>query len=534
MRTPFTPFLHVISTRAVPLIRGAALIAAAVIVLLNPGSVRADNFLINFETYATGSVNGQDGWSSTGAAGAGCALYDHAISGNTTGIVALGAKSLRISNAVTSGCFSDQTFSRSLANEAGESSAESNGLSGGTRQRHFEAQWDFASTVPGAEQPGLSVVASPDRGDGARMSWIQMADTPGGLAVNFYDYQHNAGDFVFTSVASNLARNAAHTIRVTMDFVDGPANDVVRVYVDGTLRHTGTSWEDYFRDWESNPSRTVDSILFRTGGTAAPATAGYGFLIDNMQIMSSAPLGACAALTTGSTITLLSDCTTSQTILVPAGFTLDGAGYTLTAVDPPGGHFLGAIVKNAGTTANVRNLTVTTAGLTDACDSGNDRLRGILFEGAAGAITNNRVLHIKQGVNSGCQEGNAIEARNAPYDTTGADLNVTISGNTISDYQKNGITASGSVAATITNNTVTGAGAIDYIAQNGIQVSYGATANMSGNTVSGNNYTPAAWLACGILYYQADGVKASKNVLFANERDQCNIGRGGGNFNPAP
>ena len=69
-----------------------------------------------------------------------------------------------------------------------------------------------------------------------------------------------------------------------MDFYDGIANDVVRVYVNGALRHVGTSWEDYFRDCESNPTRTVDSILFRTAGAAAPATAGNGFLIDNLSL----------------------------------------------------------------------------------------------------------------------------------------------------------------------------------------------------------------------------------------------------------
>jgi hypothetical protein len=214
-----------------------------------------------------------------------------------------GAQSLRVSNAVTSGCFGDQTFSRSLVNEAGEATAANNGMSGGVRQTHFEAKWDFASTVTGAEQPGLSVVASPDRGDGARMSWVQMADTPTGLAVNFSDFQDRApfgssgnlgagcgaeDDFFTTNVASGLSRAVPHTILVTMDLLDGPRNDIVRVYVDGVLRHTGTSWEDYFRYCEGwDASRTVDSVLFRTGGAAAPATAGNGFLIDNLTTMSA-------------------------------------------------------------------------------------------------------------------------------------------------------------------------------------------------------------------------------------------------------
>jgi hypothetical protein len=272
-----------------------------------------DTVAVDFEspTYTTGTINGQDSWSSTGAAGSGCAVYDHAVdsSGGTTGF---GARSLRISNAVTSGCFGDQTFSKSLPDEVGETTAHNGGMSGGARRPHFEAEWSFASTVPGAEQPGLSVVASPDRGDGARMSWVQMKDTPSGLEVNFSDYQDfapfgsnsNHADgrsgsdgFYQTTVATGLDRTVPHTIKITLDALEGPHNDIVKVYVDGVLLHTGTSWEDYFR-WvdESLPaevSRTVDSVLFRTGGTAAPATAGKGFLIDNLTLRSQFVVDAC-------------------------------------------------------------------------------------------------------------------------------------------------------------------------------------------------------------------------------------------------
>ncbi|MEZ4519230.1 MAG: hypothetical protein R3C44_21215 [Chloroflexota bacterium] len=49
-----------------------------------------------------------------------------------------------------------------------------------------------------------------------------------------------------------------------MELVDGLANDVVNVYLDGVLVHTGTSWEDYFRDCEPPSSRTADSLAFFT------------------------------------------------------------------------------------------------------------------------------------------------------------------------------------------------------------------------------------------------------------------------------
>lgn len=261
--------------------------------LITIPTARADSATIDFNSYNLGSIHTQDGWSSSGSAGSGCAVYDHAVVDNTYGYAAFGARSLRISNAVASGCFGDQTFSRSLADEAGETSAQSGGLSGGARQPFFEASWDFASTVPGSEQAGLSVVASPDRGDGARMSWVQMADGPSGLAVNFFDYQTGVG-FVSTPLASGLDRTVPHNIRNQIWFVDGAANDIVRVWVDGVLEHTGTSWEDYFRDQEGNPTRTVDSILFRTSGTGVPALLGNGFLIDNLGLFSG-PASPCTS-----------------------------------------------------------------------------------------------------------------------------------------------------------------------------------------------------------------------------------------------
>src|SRR5437588_9945138 len=66
---------------------------------------------------------------------------------------------------------------------------------------------------------------------------------------------------------------------------------------------------------------------------------------------------------------------------------------------------------------------------------------------------------------------------------------VLIDNNVVRDYQKNGITANGDVAATITNNSVQGAGRVDYIAQNGIQFGSGATGQVSGNSMTDNVYT---------------------------------------------
>lgn len=280
--------------------------------LLFSGVAAADTVSVNFENppYTLGNINAQDGWSALGSAGSGCASYDEGVAGSL-GTAGFGLQSFRISDAVTSGCFGDQAFSRSLSNEAGETSAQNGGLSGGTRQNHYEASFDIASAVPGSLQPGLHISVSPDRGDGARMSYLRFEDQTDGIHVHFADYQDvapfgsltvpsdgcGAGDDFTDSDIATLNRSTPHTIKFVIDFVDGPNNDVVKIYVDGVLVHTGTTWEDYFRwctesgggvvnDAAADASRTVDSMLFRAGGDAVPGDLNNGFLVDNLSLTS--------------------------------------------------------------------------------------------------------------------------------------------------------------------------------------------------------------------------------------------------------
>ena len=166
-------------------------------------------------------------------------------------------------------------------------------MSGGVRQPHFEAQFDIASTML-AQQAGLALSVAPDRGDGARMSYLRFEDTATGIDVFFDDVQGttNPANFVETQIATGLSRSSVHTAKFVIDFVSGPSNDVVKIYMDGVLVHTGTSWENYYRfDSESNPtlvsnSRTVDSLLFRAGGDSVPSNLGKGYLFDNVSLFS--------------------------------------------------------------------------------------------------------------------------------------------------------------------------------------------------------------------------------------------------------
>ncbi|OGG57860.1 hypothetical protein A2765_06630 [Candidatus Kaiserbacteria bacterium RIFCSPHIGHO2_01_FULL_56_24] len=256
---------------------------------------KADSVSVDFEapTYVLGSINGQDGWGP-----AVNPAYDQEVD-SSMGTLGFGAQSLRMSNAVTSGSFGDWVFSKSLGDEAGETLAQNGGMSGGVRQPHFEAEFDLASFMPLVHQPDLQVSVSPDRGDGARMSYLRFNDMPDGIHVIFADYQDGVvepagtcatGDnFVLTDIAT-LDRTVPHSIKFSMDFVDGQNNDVVEIYIDGFLMHAGTSWEGYFNYCELNPTRTVDSLLFqaRTSAGTAPATDEEGFLFDNLSLMSGA------------------------------------------------------------------------------------------------------------------------------------------------------------------------------------------------------------------------------------------------------
>jgi hypothetical protein len=296
------------------------------------GLASADSRGINFEVsqgYHPGSIQDQpgvtpppNGWGGSFPPGVINPAIDQQVVANWPGRPpSFGFQSWRISNGYASGSFADMPFSPSLTNEAGETDAQNLIYSGGIRQNHFDVQYSFTSADPDNPVEGDSYVSSsPDRGDGARMSYVRLEDHPAGIEVWFSDYRDNApygqygtpvsaqkgcsleDDFTDIKVAT-VSRGRAHSVRLAIDFVDGPRNDVVKVYVDGSLRYVGTTWEDYFR-WcpesgggTGNPandrSRTVDSMLYRVGGVPHPQNIGRGFLIDNLFYSSSNSARGC-------------------------------------------------------------------------------------------------------------------------------------------------------------------------------------------------------------------------------------------------
>lgn len=102
-----------------------------------------------------------------------------------------------------------------------------------------------------------------------------------------------------------------------------------------------------------------------------------------------------------------------------------------------------------------------------------------------------------------------------------------IDGNTIWNYQKGGIVANGQgTSVQVDDNTVSGQGPVDWIAQNGIQIGYGASAQVMRNDVSGNSYTGTSTVSGGIIvvggtcygpYPYTTGVQIVGNTVTNND-----------------
>ncbi|HEX7708862.1 MAG TPA: right-handed parallel beta-helix repeat-containing protein [Thermoanaerobaculia bacterium] len=229
--------------------------------------------------------------------------------------------------------------------------------------------------------------------------------------------------------------------------------------------------------------------------------------------------GDCSFTFSGDKMFLDEDCTTETSIVVPHGMTLDCAYNTITAVDPPGGSFLGAVVRNGGAEAHVTQCIVTTFNLKNGCKAGDDRLRGIMLEGASGSVTDNFVQNINKGA-SGCQEGNAIEIRNAPFDGTHpATKNVSVLSNQVSAWQKTGILANGDLKVTIRGNTVTPSATQANLAANGIQMAYGAAGTIENNNVGGNSWCCTDYVATAVLLIDTAPSIVRNNIMNAGNAD---------------
>lgn len=197
------------------------------------------------------------------------------------------------------------------------------------------------------------------------------------------------------------------------------------------------------------------------------------------------------------------------------------------------------VIWGAGAHVTVSGLTV--AGVMPTNHScANNEFGVLVISGGTATLDNDRVRDIRDSDHTlyGCQFGNAIQIGREHWPTA-ANFNTTrienfvghatITGTTVSGYQKDGIVVdSPGSTANMSYNTVNGSNRDSQlspiIAQNGIEVLRGAYAHVRNNTVTGNTYTGTSGASSsGILVYGGCGdplvkhVEVDGNLLINND-----------------
>ena len=254
----------------------------------------------SFENFVDGTINNQFGWTVEDQWGNSANLFDQVIT-----LDAGGARVWQMSSAITSLSYSNQPCSPITAEVAGEPGSSLWNDQGPDSNQPFDPPHYGANatvstfytrvvfgSATGAPQPGLSLTLSAfAKQSNARMSWVGLGDSGSGIVLGFYDY---VDSFRFTAIATDLSYTDLHTVETTIEFMAGPANDVVKVFLNGTLIHTGLSWEAYYySNLQIVPGeprlQAVNSLHFRAGGDSAPATAGAGYYFHAVEVSNTLP-----------------------------------------------------------------------------------------------------------------------------------------------------------------------------------------------------------------------------------------------------
>ena len=225
------------------------------------------------DSFVAGRINGQNGWES--AAGE---PFDEEIV-NVGASACRGQNVWRISNAYASGGFGNQPRSRMLMKSSGESTLRS---PGGGDSMYYEFSFRTKSTSADGSAVDVSFASGPstDRHDLLRIS--NASDAAKGLQMIVRD----GAALTPHEVMINMTRGVWHHVKAVVTSPDGFSNDVTKIYVDGALAGSYTTWEDYKQGQvPPQPSLAVSRVMFRIPATILVPTA-QGFYIDDFQQVS--------------------------------------------------------------------------------------------------------------------------------------------------------------------------------------------------------------------------------------------------------
>jgi hypothetical protein len=159
----------------------------------------------------------------------------------------------------------------------------------------FCASFDFISAT-GTAQTDMVINVSGACGDDCRHGFVRIIDDGSGFDLGFFDTGDNSGtsscsSFPFILLDLNLSYTEWHNVVIEITFVDGfgpggfgvEGNDIVNIFVDGSLVHTGTSWETCYAFVGNGSPRGIDRLVIYQA-TDDKATSDGGLYFDNMRI----------------------------------------------------------------------------------------------------------------------------------------------------------------------------------------------------------------------------------------------------------
>ncbi len=198
-----------------------------------------------------------------------------------------------------------------------------------------------------------------------------------------------------------------------------------------------------------------------------------------------------------------------EQVVVDKALTLVGAGCGVTVIQSPT-----TLTSSFGTPANfpvvfVNEKNATIQDLTvDGLGRGNANYRfvGIGYWNGGGLVQDVCVVGVQDTPFSGLQHGVGVYSNN----DTGGPYALELDNVTVTGFQKTGVALNGDgLAVDVHDCTTTGAGPTAVTAQNGIQVSFGAGGTVADCKISEMSYTPATFVASGLLTFDSPGVDAS-------------------------
>lgn len=216
------------------------------------------------------------------------------LSGSANPADAAHGKVWRLSNAADTGTLGNAPQSPHMNGVAGETGALNDAGRGAPSSNTFFASLDIKSAT-GGPQTGLGLGISGAAFD-QRHGFIRVVDDGDGLDLQFFDTVGTG--FNLTTIAEDLSYTEWFNVAIEVIFVDGftsggfgdsdaVGNDIVNIYLNQNLIHTGTSWESVYAP--SGHAEAIDSLNFARSGTAGNVTAipdhlGGGLYYDNIYI----------------------------------------------------------------------------------------------------------------------------------------------------------------------------------------------------------------------------------------------------------